>query len=84
MLIRIALLVKHRLAPTGELAEKGELNRNLEIAESDTAVLQHLLSYMNIQPEDTKISLDHKLNLQRLATRSRMKKLSKSSYLAQS
>ena len=62
----MSLFVKNRLDPAGQPIEAGEPNRNLDVSDTAASVLGNLLQYMNIQEQDTNITLDNKLNMQRL------------------
>eukprot|EP01022_Parablepharisma_sp_SALTPOND_P026722 TRINITY_DN64702_c0_g1_i1.p1 TRINITY_DN64702_c0_g1~~TRINITY_DN64702_c0_g1_i1.p1 ORF type:complete len:1094 (+),score=155.90 TRINITY_DN64702_c0_g1_i1:2337-5618(+) len=65
LLIRIALLVRHKIDESGDMAE-GELNKTYDINGADARIVHNLIRYMRINPDDTKITLDHKLNAQRM------------------
>ncbi len=65
----MSLFVKDRLDPTGQPVESGEPNRNLEVSDAAASVLANLLQFMHIEEQDTKITLDNKLNVLRLRTK---------------
>ncbi len=59
-------MVRDRLGTAGEVNPAAELNREYKVEGAGAELMANLLSYMNITLEDTRITLDQKLNLLRL------------------
>lgn len=77
-MIRLGIVLKNKLNSSGELVDSGELNMDLDTTNCDQTILQNLLNYMKIQQSDTNITLDEKLNRQRMAPKKPFRTIKKS------
>eukprot|EP00831_Metopus_contortus_P044458 TRINITY_DN35660_c0_g1_i2.p1 TRINITY_DN35660_c0_g1~~TRINITY_DN35660_c0_g1_i2.p1 ORF type:complete len:335 (-),score=74.18 TRINITY_DN35660_c0_g1_i2:60-1031(-) len=62
LLIRLGLVLRHKLSDTSTIIRDADLNKAYDISEVDSRIVSNLVHYLDISPEDTNITLDRKLN----------------------